>query len=281
MRLFLIISLLFVCPSFVFSQSNSFEFTGLIQVEKQKISYIIKFDFIHNNSIEGYSITDIEGENYTKSKIKGTYDTIKQIISFEEIKILQTKSKEQISDFCFIHIKNANVKKNDGFLYFNSPFIGFYTDGSKCAQGKIYMQSDIKKLIEKLSEHIKKMPIDIPQQLDGSALTHVETNDTIINLWESDSIVFQIWDGEFEDGDIVSIYINNDTLLDKYVIKNKRKTIKYACTEGVYTIKIVAIDEGSYPPNSARIVFIDNKKKYEVLSNLKKNEEVIFKFIKL
>src|SRR5690606_24329281 len=123
--------------------------------------------------------------------------------------------------------------------------------------------------------------IDIPQQLDGSALTHVETNDTIINLWESDSIVFQIWDGEFEDGDIVSIYINNDTLLDKYVIKNKRKTIKYACTEGVYTIKIVAIDEGSYPPNSARIVFIDNKKKYEVLSNLKKNEEVIFKFIKL
>ena len=196
------------------------------------------------------------------------------------MKIVQTKSKEQISDFCFIHIKNAKVKKNNEGFYFNSPFIGLYHDGSTCAQGTIYMQSDIKKIIAK-SEQIKKKPINIPQQLDSSKLTHVGTNDTIINVWESDTIILQIWDGEFEDGDIVSLSINNETLLDKYSIKNQRKTIKYACTKGVYTIKMVAVYEGLYPPNSARIVFIDNKKKYEILSNLNKNEQVIFKFIKL
>ena len=55
-------------------EKNQFEYELLGAVtldENQLISYKIQFNVEANNFIQGYSLTDLDGENETKSYIRG------------------------------------------------------------------------------------------------------------------------------------------------------------------------------------------------------------------
>jgi hypothetical protein len=62
------------------------------------------------------------------------------------------------------------------------------------------------------------------------------------------------------DGDIVSIYINDKLIVDKYVLKAQVKNFKIPLSKGFNKIEIVAIDEGNLRPNTGNFVLFDDLK---------------------
>lgn len=80
-------------------------------------------------------------------------------------------------------------------------------------------------------------------------------------IWASqDSLDIKVWDNLKEDGDIVSIYLNEQNVLEKYTLKHQQKTIKLACTKTYNNIVFYAHNVGSEAPNTASIGIYQNGK---------------------
>ena len=63
--------------------------SGAIVMDKTEVmSYTITYQLSDNNALTGYSISDLNGQEETKSKIAGSYNPKTQTLNFEEKKIL-------------------------------------------------------------------------------------------------------------------------------------------------------------------------------------------------
>jgi len=73
-----------------------------------------------------------------------------------------------------------------------------------------------------------------------------------------DKVLIDIWDTEYEDGDIVSVYYDGEWILRDYKIKNKptRLTIPLN-TKGDNRFILYAHNEGTRPPNTVALTIID------------------------
>ena len=81
----------------------------------------------------------------------------------------------------------------------------------------------------------------------------------------------EVWDNGKIDDDKINIYVNDKLLLSNYSVVSSKKLINIKITEKSI-IKIEAVNEGSISPNTARILLSDNKRTFELTSNLKKLE---------
>lgn len=95
-----------------------------------------------------------------------------------------------------------------------------------------------------------------------------------------DSVELLIWDNMKEDGDIVSVYLNEEIILANYLLLNQAKTIKIGCKIGFNEIIFYAHNVGSEPPNTATIAIKQNGKilkTIDIKSDSNKNESFVIK----
>lgn len=134
----------------LFSQDRKefdYELLGALALESnQLISYKIVFNARENGFIEGYSYTDLSGENETKSYIRGYYDVKSKNIQFKESDILYTKSEFLPEEFCFVSFK-GKFKGETKKKLLEGNFTGIYDDRDTCAIGKLKLVST--KFVEK------------------------------------------------------------------------------------------------------------------------------------
>ena len=100
--------------------------------------------------------------------------------------------------------------------------------------------------------------------------------DTIIAT--QDSLELLIWDNMKEDGDIVSVYLNEEKLISGYLLRNQPKSIKIICDKKINEVLFYAHNLGSEPPNTATIsVKQDGKilKTIDIKSDANKNESFV------
>lgn len=270
-----------------------YEWTGAIILENNiMVLYQISF-YEQNGKIQGYSITDAKGENETKAKIVGTYNKKTHELQFEEVELLYTKSSVSKSEFCMINA-TANVRKKAGKDILDGTFTStYYQSGNDCFKGKLILTSNktAYSLLAKYSGKIKKVTQSEKVKKDSSnvailneleklpsinKVTEIKSGETKSIQWKSNSIVIEIWDDNFEDGDMIEISYNNNLILKNYVIKNARKKMQIVYNKNTKnTLRIKALSEGKTPPNSVKMVLIDNEKQYLLLSKLRTNEEAI------
>ncbi|MFT3846135.1 MAG: hypothetical protein QM725_13855 [Lacibacter sp.] len=97
----------------------------------------------------------------------------------------------------------------------------------------------------------------------------------------SDSVQIELYDDGLIDGDIISLYVNNNVLLDKIALKDKalKQTIPFNSGGESIFISMFAENEGTIPPNTGLLIIRDGQKKYEVRfkSDLKKSSAVELK----
>jgi len=93
-----------------------------------------------------------------------------------------------------------------------------------------------------------------------------------------DKVVLSLWDSLKEDGDIVSVLINDDWLLKDYEIKNRPKKIDIQLKKGDNFIVVNAENVGSIEPNTCRVLIKDSRGKtlteLDFISNLQKSQVV-------
>ncbi|OWY24218.1 WD40 repeat domain-containing protein [Sphingobacteriales bacterium UPWRP_1] len=76
----------------------------------------------------------------------------------------------------------------------------------------------------------------------------------------SPNITINIWDDRREDGDVVSLYYNDQCVLEQYTLVNQVRTIKLTLgLNRINTLTLFAHNLGAQPPNTAAISIFDGK----------------------
>ena len=162
-------------------------------------------------------------------------------------------------------------------------FTGNFHDGSECAKGKIIMieEKKINKKLQKLKKKITRKNKNISQNdINPIKKTIIlKDGDDFTIKWESNKLILSIWDENKEDGDKIQVKINNSIILDKFETKNNRKKIKSKLKNGENIIEIRAVNI-VYHHLILVIELVDNKKIYQIKTELKLKKSVIIKIIK-
>ncbi len=282
-KLSLIYLLIFKLTLAYSQNSADYEFIGTLQLPGNEIiSYKLNFKEFGNGKLEGFSLTDIYGNDRTKSSIIGNINTTSQKISFKETNNISTKSNSNESEFCYIQVTNAKIKTLRGKTIIQGNFNGKYANGKSCVNGYIYLVST--KYLEKLeTEYLSADKIKNADTLamlkekvsalkDRAEKNTLKRNEVLNINWSSNEVILEIWDGEQEDLDEIQVYINDKKIVDQLVLKRQKKILIIPLTEKISSIKIVGIHEGLSAPCTANIILRDGIISTPVISVLKKGE---------
>lgn len=254
------------------------EFIGAVKLnDSTVISYLINFSE-NNGNVTGYSITDLLGPDETKNIIKGRYDVQTKEFSFEEDDIEYTKSEYLPQDFCYIHF-NGKLKISNKSSFIKGKFNGFFKNNQACIDGEIHLIGSeqlyvkLNKLDDKVAksrriDSVAKSKISFVKMLDSIKTNSLKEGENTSVFWNSNKLVLEIWDAGKEDGDIVSIFVNENLVLDKFMISHKPKMIEVELLEKLTEIRIEAINIGDISPNTANIKLFDSNKKIDLFTDL-------------
>ena len=280
MRYILLIIITIISTS-IYSQ-NTFSYLGtLILSNNTPISFSLELQE-DNGIVNGYSITNINTPDETKSEISGLYFKKDKSFQLQETQILQTKSEAALNTFCYINM-NLNLKGKFGSKRVQGTFKGNFLDSTECASGKVILmeRTKLEKKIEKIKTKVERKYNEKQQDTSLVIKTQIlkDGDDFTIN-WEGNKLRLFIWDANKEDGDKIELTINGNIILHDFETTNKRKKVKYKLAEGENIIEIKATNLGTSPPNTSRIELIDSKTKYPIITQLELGKTAVIKIIK-
>jgi len=278
-------NLTFILLFFTFllnAQIKTFSYLGtLILSNNIPISFQLELEE-QNGIVNGYSITNINTPDKTKSEISGLYFKSDNSFQLQETQILQTSSEVPLNTFCYLNL-NLAFKGKFGSKRLEGTFIGNFLDSTQCASGKIILMEE-KKLIKKIEKVKKKIDkkanktLAETNQMQQTKILKDGGNFTV--KWESNKVKLYIWDANQEDGDKITLKINGDIILHDFETKNKRKKLKYQLEDGENIIEITSTNLGASPPNTSRIELVDSKTKYPIITQLELGKSAIIKIVK-
>ena len=249
---------------------------SLVLPNNTLISFSIHFNE-EDGVVDGYSLTNINTPDETKSDLSGIYFKGDKSFQLQETQIISTSSEADLSTFCFIHT-NISLKGRLGTKRLEGNFVGLFTNNDTCASGRVLLleQEKLKKKINRIKNKIEKTEeesafLQIQQLKDG---------DDFLIEWENDNLRLFIWDANEEDGDKIQLKINNDIILNDFTTKRKRKRIKYKLQKGENIIEIRAVNLGDCPPNTSRIRLVDSNTMYPIITQLTLDKSAIIIIMK-
>ncbi|TXD49106.1 hypothetical protein [Polaribacter sp. IC073] len=277
------------------SKEFDYELLGALVLDSnQLISYKIVFNSNDNGFIEGYSYTDLSGENETKSYIRGYYNPKNKEIQFKESDILYTKSKFLPDEFCFVSFK-GQFKGDSKKKSLEGDFIGIYDDRDTCATGKVklvstkFVEKKIKKLYKKVVkidkikkvDSIVKAEIKPENYLKKFSETSIKSGEKVSVYVYTNKMKMEIWDYGKEDGDVITILNNGIPILENYSVKKKKKAIIVHLNDDKNLIKIVTINSGKLKTNTTKLKLYDFRREYEVIADLEEGKEATINVVRL
>jgi len=81
---------------------------------------------------------------------------------------------------------------------------------------------------------------------------------------DSSRVKVIIWDHQTEDGDRVSLVLNDEWILENYTLKKEKLEFEIDLVEGVNTFVLHALNLGRVSPNTAAILVKDGDKEYKL-----------------
>ena len=131
----------FILSSLTYSQ-NTFSYLGtLVLPNNTPISFILELQE-DNGIVNGYSITNINTPDETKSEISGLYFKKDKSFQLQETQILQTNSEAPLNSFCYINM-NLKLMGKFGSKRVQGTFTGNFLDSTECASGKIVLMDGL------------------------------------------------------------------------------------------------------------------------------------------
>jgi hypothetical protein len=278
--------------SFSISSFSQYEYFGTIKLNDDAskiITYRIVFS-LKKGIVNGYSVTDIGGDNETKNSILGNYSSETKVLTFKESGLLYTKSKISQDSFCFVNFTGVAKLKSPNSKMEGS-FKGLFKNKTKCIDGTIIMLNlmKIEKKITTLNKKAQKSILikkEIKQRMSEiSLLDSLNVNtlkkDQNLNIFvDSDEIEIEIWDSKIEDGDKIDLFLNGKRILDNYRVLNTKKILKVKLQSAENIFRIEATSEGERKLNTTMIHLIDKKRIFEMSTNLKKGEKTSISIFK-
>jgi len=262
---------------------------GFIKLnDSSVIPYEIEFK-IEAGVLKGFSLTDFGGPHETRSKLKGSYDPYKKEIRFNEYDIVYTKSNITQEDFCFIYFDPVRFNENRT-SHFKGEFHGFFNDGEACINGEIYLNSSekVQRRVEKVKRLIKKskkVDDSIKAKAENLRILNKEKSNVLLNnqittlYAKEDHVILKLFDGGKEDGDIISIDVNNKRQLSNFKVAKIAKFLRIPIHGKKVDIKITSISTGKIDTNTAVIDVNNGENDFRAITNLQQGQSTILQII--
>mgnify|MGYP007063699630 CR=1 FL=1 len=274
--------LLTISYTLVFSQKTE-KYSGIITLENST-PLMFEMEFIQDKGmVNGFSITGKGTPDETKSDISGIFNKNTKTYKLKETQVLSTNSEADLNTFCYINME-ITEKGKLSLKRYEGNFTGYFTNGEKCASGKIILmeKEKLEKKIEKVKKKVEKKIEKNKKKEDKNVISTkvLKDGDDMIIQCYSKKINIYVWDANQEDGDKINLLANGKYLLKDFTTKRKRKKIKYKLQNGENIIEITAVNLGSNPPNTSRIEIVDSKTKYPIITQLELNKTAVIKIVK-
>jgi hypothetical protein len=299
MRLIRIVVCLFVlifCGTHpLHAQKNEYSLKGFMGVQGgESFTYKLELKDSVRNILSGYAYTYLNEKNDVKAYVIAEADRDRKTLHIREASIVYNNYFESRALICLVEalLTYSNTEHTlSGPL--NTMTAG---NGASCSKGSITFsnvtelgnlfnpQAKVEKPVEtavqkpvpekKVRIVYDTMPKPKPAIVatakpaaEKKAENITEGKDKTYN-WMSDNIVLDVWDGNNEDNDRITILLNGNVLLKDYVLKNQKKQLIIPVGGNeLNIISIVANNEGGDPPNTANIMLTDNEVQYEVVAH--------------
>jgi hypothetical protein len=264
---YLLFFLFFLFKFSLFALEGNFQFKGVLILNSKKkdfVSYVLNIQ-VNKNVVKGFAITDPGGKHETKNEITGIVDRQKKSIQISERKIVYTKSNEPRASFCYVSLTGKYKEKKES-VEISGDFDSKYANMEPCLSGTFQLISikRLERLIQKGDKKIQKdksLPDSIKQKYDLASIfdslsTNYLRNDDVIKLFiKSNEVELTIFDHDKEDGDQISVTVNEKNLLPSVLLESRKKVYKIQIEQDANIIKILALNEGKSPPNTGTLIF--------------------------
>jgi len=288
MRHILLLFSFIFCRYFGFAQVEDFTLQGYLGVEggeSYNYKLVVKDSF---GILSGFGYTYLYEGKEVKAIIKGWVDKQKGIFNFQETKIVHNRGFESNTTICLIHASLHLKKETNGGEVFSGSITSADAGNVYCGQGTItFPYSPQLKQLMKVAISPPAFPVaakvanikplrviyDTLRTKRESASDSLEKKVAEITSgqdqtydWHTDSIVLKIWDGGKIDGDMISIRINGSSVIQKMTLSKDTVTKRIKFLDNSCSLTIIALNEGSEPPNTANLILLDGNRLHEIIA---------------
>jgi len=240
--------------------------------------------------VSGYSFTYKEPDE-TKTTVHGRLDRHMRTLSFKEKDIVYSHNVSTKAFMCLVDAHLEYVGEAGGYVL-KGPVMSKEADNTACTQGEITFSNteELQNLFAyhehfdtvismkrkvKQPDTVQAAPIQVTEPV---ATEQVTAGVDKMYDWHSDSVIIEVWDGGYVDGDRITLkaYLTNYCL-----VKEKRRVSIPISGHDINTITVYAENEGSEPPNTASIMLTDGSIKYSIQAYNKKGDEALIKVRKV
>lgn len=274
---------------FQISYSQIVELTGVAIIGNSQMSkYMIVYEMNDDNTIKGYSVSDIGGDSETKAKINGFFNPRKKTLRFEEKNIISSKLNLSFNDFCLMSVTGKFDKKNDKQIFTahfvsKSPNYKLSCDSGTMilttTENALELAAKFSKSVEKIAlpDTIKKIIYEnLPPVKPVEKIKSIQAGSITKYTLLSDTVQLDIFDDKLQDGDKITVLKNNVEILSDFETTKKVQSLKFVIdkNEASVLFTIIATDEGSSPPNTVKVFLINGNEKVLLIAPLKKGQMV-------
>jgi len=289
MKKLTILSTLFILLSLPsYSQTITGTYKGKLYQNPDKSFYfeirIEKSDTKGN--ISGTTYIESYDESLSKISKKGDFGTIefKGTVAGSKVIINETKIVKEVkmssNYYWCIKTSNLTLTKTDTQWKLSGP----WTAPGGCSPGTLSVSKKVEKKKDPIivkdtvktdpviikTDSVKIKPDAVVVKIDTLENRVVETKDqiTVIN----NTITIQVWDHNLIDGDIISLNLNGEWILESYALQKEKKQITIHLTQKENTLILHAINLGSSPPNTASMTINDGTNIKSIVLNSDKGK---------
>lgn len=249
--------------------------------DKKKEKYTGEY-FIHETLKKGH---------FARFELEATYEN-KQLSYQTPTKLFEVKNSLNMG-FCFSAAELV-WSEDTYYEYLKGDWEGWGDQNQACAPGKMVLRrlkdpnnvpptpEVVEAAEEPATPEIPETPIpsltsEAPQ---SSTLQHYNTRSKItkeVMTVGKDSISIEVWDGNREDGDVISLVFNGKVLLEKHPLTKNKSSFRVALQPGQNILTLIAHNLGDIPPNTAALEVERNegRKKITLSSDMDKSESIL------
>ncbi len=268
--LVLCIALFFAVP--VWGQEAGYTLDGKMLFNTgEHIRYRLVFKAVQGK-ISGYTLSWLEpGKAPGKAFLTGRINKKRHTITFKETSM----DNYLDSNMCFLNATMVYQRSGNKFIIGGS-FKGTDKNGAACGEGMLSFthsaEGDTVLGVQsgKQSERAEGVQSNIQSEKEGESAegskeesVRITAGDEPRLSWTTDTCIMFVWDYGAEDGDAVTIELNGVTVLNDFVLTHEMKQLSLPLKKGTNKVTITAVNEGSSPPNTARLQLIDGNKRYD------------------
>lgn len=230
--------------------------TGQLNQSDRAYGFYYTLDLQPDGTGFSYIVSEGSGGE-ARHALRWSFDVDEQVLRFYEHEVVE----RTIPDWKWC-LKQGQVRWDKvGQSYvlsgqWSGKIEGATGPNSVCAPGRLRLEKPVlTQVVTEKKRHIEQLPVLRKRPIRVSKTMDVER----------EKIRLFLWDNGMVDGDVISVYLNGQRLLDKYRVRKSKAELTINLQKGANFLVLVSDDMGSVPPTTIAISIHDGHAEHPIV----------------